>query len=86
MNSKPGVATAGPGIGANREGRVGRLRLDRQKALNALDLPMIRFMQQSLDLWRDDPTIEAVVVEGEGRAFCAGGDIRAVRAGAGPTL
>jgi enoyl-CoA hydratase len=80
MNSKPGVATSGPGIGAYQDGRVGRLRLDRQKALNALDLPMIRFMQQSLDLWRDDPTIEAVVVEGEGRAFCAGGDIRAVRA------
>ena len=37
-------------------------------------------MQTTLDLWRDDATVEAVVVEGEGRAFCAGGDIRAVRA------
>jgi enoyl-CoA hydratase len=37
-------------------------------------------MQQTLDRWREDDTVEAVVVEGEGRAFCAGGDIRAVRA------
>ena len=80
MDSKPGVAAPGPGVVASRDGRVGRLTLDRQKALNALDLPMIRFMQQTLDLWREDDAVEAVVVEGEGRAFCAGGDIRAVRA------
>ncbi len=72
--------SAGPGIHALRDGRIGRLKLDRQKALNALDLPMIRFIRQTLDDWRADAGIEAVVVESEGRAFCAGGDIRAVRA------
>jgi enoyl-CoA hydratase len=72
MDSKPGVSAA-------RDRRIGRLTLDRPKALNALDLPMIRFMQQTLDRWREDDAVEAVVVEGEGRAFCAGGDIRAVR-------
>jgi len=72
MDSKPGVSAA-------RDGRVGRLTLDRPKALNALDMPMIRFMQQTLDRWREDDAVEAVVVQGEGRAFCAGGDIRAVR-------
>jgi enoyl-CoA hydratase len=85
MESKPGTTifgagTLGPGVVALRDGRVGRLKLDRQKALNALDLPMIRAMQQTLDLWRDDHAVEAVVVEGEGRAFCAGGDVRAARA------
>ncbi len=70
----------GPGVLAVRDGRVGRLKLDRQKALNALDLPMIRFMRQTLDQWRDEPAVEAVVVESEGRAFCAGGDVRTVRA------
>jgi enoyl-CoA hydratase len=72
--------TAGPGIHAVRDNRIGRLKLDRPKVLNALDLPMIRFMRQTLDLWRDDPAIDAVVVESEGRAFCAGGDVRTVRA------
>ena len=79
MESELGGTAQGPGVVAVRDGRVGRLKLDRQRALNALDLPMIRFMQRTLDLWRDDAAVEAVVVEGEGRAFCAGGDIRAVR-------
>ena len=80
MDTISNGATHGPGVLASRDGRVGRLKLDRQKALNALDLPMIRFIQQTLDLWREDDAVEAVVVEAEGRAFCAGGDIRAVRA------
>lgn len=72
--------TIGPGIAARRDGRIGRLTLQRPGALNALDLPMIRFMRSWLDRWARDPAVAAVVVEGEGRAFCAGGDVRAVRA------
>lgn len=69
------------GVIAAREGRVGRIVLNRPKALNALDLPMIRAMQAALDDWRDEAAVQAVVVEGAGgRAFCAGGDIRAIRA------
>jgi enoyl-CoA hydratase len=79
-NEAAASQVTGPGVLALRDGRVGRLKLCRQKALNALDLPMIRSMRQTLDQWRDDPAVEAVVVESEGRAFCAGGDVRAVRA------
>ena len=65
---------------ASRDGRIGHILLNRAKALNALDLTMIRAMQAALDLWRDDPSVHSVVIEGAGgRAFCAGGDIRAVR-------
>ena len=65
---------------ASRDGRIGHLLLNRPKALNALDLGMIQAMQAALDFWRDDPSVHAVVIEGSGgRAFCAGGDIRAVR-------
>ncbi|MBS0561587.1 MAG: enoyl-CoA hydratase/isomerase family protein [Proteobacteria bacterium] len=65
---------------ASRQGRIGRLLLNRPKALNALDLDMIRALTRHLLEWRDDPRIHAVVIEGAGgRAFCAGGDIRAVR-------
>lgn len=65
---------------AERDGRVGRIRLNRPKALNALDLSMIRAITAALEGWRDDPEIHAVVITGEGdRAFCAGGDIRAIR-------
>ncbi len=68
------------GVMVRRDGRVGRIVLNRPRALNALDLGMIRDCARALDLWRDDPHVHAVVIEGAGeRAFCAGGDIRAVR-------
>jgi enoyl-CoA hydratase len=67
---------------ASRDGRVGRILLNRPRALNALDLDMIRAMAKALDAWRDDPHVHAVVIEGAGdRAFCAGGDVRALRDG-----
>jgi enoyl-CoA hydratase/carnithine racemase len=60
--------------------RVGRLRLNRPAALNALNQEMIRSLSRALLAWRDDPAIHAVTIEGlGGRAFCAGGDIRAMR-------
>ena len=65
---------------ARRDGRVGRIVLNRPKTLNALDLPMIRACAEALETWRDDPHVHAVVIEGAGdRAFCAGGDVRALR-------
>jgi enoyl-CoA hydratase/carnithine racemase len=65
---------------ATRDQRIGRIRLNRPRALNALDLPMIRAVAAALEQWREEPEVHAVVIEGEGeRAFCAGGDIRAIR-------
>ncbi|MCW3473029.1 enoyl-CoA hydratase/isomerase family protein [Limobrevibacterium gyesilva] len=65
---------------ATRNGRIGHILLNRPKALNALDTAMIRAMTAALAAWRDDPAVHAVVIEGAGgRAFCAGGDIRAIR-------
>lgn len=69
-----------PYVHARRQGRIGRITLDRPRALNALDLGMIRGTAATLDAWRDEPGVHAVVIEGAGgRAFSAGGDIRAVR-------
>ena len=67
------------GLAAWRDGRAGRLLLRRPQALNALDLPLVRALAAQLRQWRDDPAIEIVILQGEGRAFCAGGDVRAVR-------
>ncbi len=65
---------------ARAQGRIGRLTLNRPKGLNALDLPMIHAIAASLEAWRDDPAIHAVVLDAAGgRAFCAGGDIRDLR-------
>ena len=67
---------------ARRQGRAGRITLNRPRALNALDLPMIHAITSALELWRDDPSVHFVVIEGAGeRAFCAGGDVRSIRLG-----
>jgi enoyl-CoA hydratase len=72
---------AEPTVITRRQGRIGRILLNRPKALNAIDLSMIQAIAAALDEWREDPSVHAVVIEGAGgRAFCAGGDIRQVRA------
>jgi enoyl-CoA hydratase len=58
---------------------VGFITLNRPKALNALTQSMIREISPQLAAWQEDSTVKAVVVRGSGeRAFCAGGDVRAV--------
>ena len=62
-----------------RQGRAGVITLNRPKALNALTLNMVDAMDAQLRSWRNDPAVEMVIVRGAGeRAFCAGGDIRAL--------
>ncbi|MVO88332.1 enoyl-CoA hydratase/isomerase family protein [Streptomyces sp. p1417] len=62
------------------EGRVGHIVLNRPRALNALNHPMVRLVDEALTAWEHDETVRTVVVSGAGeRGLCAGGDIRAVR-------
>ena len=69
-----------PNLIMAREGAAGTLLMNRVKALNALTLEMIRDFQHALDSWKADPAVKLVLLEGAGgRAFCAGGDVRAVR-------
>lgn len=58
---------------------VGDILLNRPNALNALTIDMIEALHRQLALWADDPKITGVVFNGAGdRAFCAGGDVRAL--------
>lgn len=69
----------GQEIRFERRGRLGIVVLDRPRALNALTWGMVRELSRWLALWRDDPKIAAVLIKSApGRAFCAGGDIKAV--------
>lgn len=62
-------------------GCAGLITLNRPSALNALTLPMIRDMHSHLTAWAGDRRIERIVIRGSGeKAFCAGGDIRQLRA------
>jgi enoyl-CoA hydratase len=59
------------------EGPLGRIRLNRPKALHALNTGMCTAMLGALDGWATDPAIEAILIDhADGRGFCAGGDIR----------
>ena len=59
------------------DGKAARLRLNRPKALHALTTAMCEDAIISLLAWREDLTVEAVLIDhAEGRGFCAGGDIR----------
>jgi len=63
-----------------REGAIGTVLLNRPRALNALDIGMIRGIRAALDAWRDDAAVKLALLEGAGgKAFCAGGDIRGLR-------
>jgi enoyl-CoA hydratase/carnithine racemase len=58
---------------------IGHITLNRPQGLNAIDLDMVRQLQRQLDEWAIDDRVYAVVLRGAGdKAFCAGGDIRAL--------
>src|SRR5204862_940801 len=61
------------------EGGVATVTLNRPQALNAFTLDMYRRFDPILRGWAEDPAIHAVLIRGAGeRAFCAGGDVRAI--------
>jgi enoyl-CoA hydratase len=63
----------------DRHGALAIVTINRPQALNALTLDNYRRIDPALRAWRADPSVHAVVVRGAGdRAFCAGGDVRAV--------
>ena len=82
------TTTASTDILLERRGSAGLITLNRPKALNALNLQMVRDITRALTTWRDDPAIELVAIRGTNKVgkpgtpealfggFCAGGDIR----------
>jgi enoyl-CoA hydratase len=58
------------------KGRVGIIRLNRPKALNALCDALIRELGTALDAFEADTNIGAVVLTGSDKAFAAGADIK----------
>jgi enoyl-CoA hydratase len=58
---------------------VGRLVLNRPKAINSLTHPMVSTLQAVLTEWEHDDAVNAVLLSGAGeRGLCAGGDVIAI--------
>ena len=63
-----------------RQGAVATLRFNRPAAMNALDLPTALALRDAVQTISQDPAVRAVLLQGSGRAFVAGGVLAALRA------
>lgn len=63
-----------------REQSIARIVMDRPQTLNAFDAAAIEEFGAALEVCAGDDAVRVVVVTGRGRAFCAGGDVRAFAA------
>lgn len=65
----------------NDTAKIAHLRLNDPGKLNALSDEMIAALQAEFDALKSDDTIRAVVISGEGKAFCAGHDLKQMQQG-----
>jgi len=74
-----------PEILARIQSGLGRITLNRPRAIHALNKSMCDAMTEALLAWKDDPAVKSVLIDHAGeRGFCAGGDIRMIaESGAG---
>ena len=70
-----------PPVTSRRDGRgVVTLTLNRPQAFNALSEALLEVLQAALDRVASDEGVRVVVIAGAGRAFCAGHDLKEMRA------
>lgn len=70
----------GPSVLTSQQGAVVTLTLNRPKLLNALDSEMANVLRNAIESVKNTATARLLVLRGEGRSFCAGGDIAAMHA------
>ena len=64
-------AAASDDVLIRREGRAGRITMNRPAALNALTLGMVRKIWAALTAWVGDPAVHLVLLDGAGGRRCA---------------
>lgn len=65
----------GDAVQFSTQGALAVICLSRPRALNALTHQMVLAITKALLYWAEQPFVKAVLMKGEGRAFCAGGDV-----------
>jgi enoyl-CoA hydratase/carnithine racemase len=65
-------------IETSRDGRLLRLALNRPEKRNALNIALCRELIAALEAAQHDPEIGAILLSGNGKAFCAGMDLNEV--------
>ncbi|HWQ38844.1 MAG TPA: enoyl-CoA hydratase [Burkholderiales bacterium] len=74
------VATAEPLLLRSDAGGIATLTLNRPKHYNALSQELLTELQSALDAIERDASVRVVVIAGNGPAFCAGHDLKQMRA------
>ncbi|HWN98401.1 MAG TPA: enoyl-CoA hydratase/isomerase family protein [Blastocatellia bacterium] len=67
-----------------KDGRIGRLTLNRPELLNAMNYQGALDMNRAAEMIREDPDLRLVLIRGAGRAFCTGIDLKQLQAGETP--
>jgi enoyl-CoA hydratase/3-hydroxyacyl-CoA dehydrogenase len=62
------------------KGHIATITMNRPEAMNALNEKVLRELKEAVAQVRDDPSVRVVIITGEGPAFVAGADIRAMMA------
>ncbi|TIT81776.1 MAG: enoyl-CoA hydratase/isomerase family protein, partial [Mesorhizobium sp.] len=60
-----------------KDGTIGVVTLRRPEKFNALDIPMLRALETALDEAEAADDVRVVLIRGQGKGFCAGGDVEA---------
>ncbi|MEK4404800.1 enoyl-CoA hydratase [Sporosarcina sp. FSL K6-6792] len=61
-----------------KEGRLAHLTLNRPASMNAMDSVMMKELADVFEELKSDVSVQVLVIQGAGRAFSAGGDIKAM--------
>src|SRR5258706_7970435 len=80
MNAQTATGDLEPLVLQQRRGGVATLTLNRPAQYNALSEQMLAALHGTLDALADDPSVRVVVLGGAGKAFCAGHDVKEMKA------
>ena len=58
-----------------RDGSVAIITLNRPEKMNALNSQLLGELAELLDQYENDSSVKVLVITGNGKAFCAGGDV-----------
>lgn len=65
-----------PKVIFERDGRIGRVTLNRPEAMNAIDDELPGLLEAAVKAAEADPGVHVIVLSGNGQAFCAGYDLK----------
>lgn len=84
MSAAPDLTSAdSPVLRSQPEAGIVRLTLNRPKAYNSLSVGMMTALQAELDAVKADRSVKVVIIAANGPGFCAGHDLKEVRANPG---